>query len=138
VFIAFDGKSGMWAINAAMKIIMSLKNNANKPATMDASGNDDKEEEPDTTTKQTSNRSPTQLQQKDCHLLLTLLWVVANGFSQNVTPKKCIFVHMNHATSAAAQSIAIFEGVMYIALQLTFGGSSNPQPGASSQSSSPI
>jgi hypothetical protein len=33
---------------------------------------------------------------------------------------------MNHAASAAAQSIAVFDGVAYIALRLTFGGSPNP------------
>jgi hypothetical protein len=51
-------------------------------------------------------------------------------------PNKRIFVakydysdayrRMNHAASAAAQSIAIFDGVAYIALRLTFGGSPNP------------
>jgi hypothetical protein len=51
-------------------------------------------------------------------------------------PQKRIFVakydysdayrRMNHAASAAAQSIAVFGGVAYIALRLTFGGSPNP------------
>jgi hypothetical protein len=51
-------------------------------------------------------------------------------------PNKWIFVakynysdayrRMNHAASAATQSIAVFGGVAYIALRLTFGGSPNP------------
>jgi hypothetical protein len=33
---------------------------------------------------------------------------------------------MNDAASAAAQSIAIFDGLTYIMLQLSFGSSPNP------------
>jgi hypothetical protein len=60
-----------------------------QPPTMDVSGDDEEEEEPDAATTQTSNirSQTTQLRKQGLSptVLLTFLWVVVNGFSQNVT-----------------------------------------------------
>jgi hypothetical protein len=71
VFSALGGKANMRAIDAAILIITQIKTDTT------ASGDDD-EEEVD------SDAAPITTMQRDCHLLLTFLWAVANGFSQNV------------------------------------------------------
>jgi hypothetical protein len=69
VFSALEGKASMRAVDAAMQIIAQIKTN------IATTGDDDEEEDdPDAVTTM----------QRDCHLLLTFLWAVANGFGQNI------------------------------------------------------
>jgi hypothetical protein len=73
VFAALEGKASLRAIDAAMLIIAQLKTTE----TDEDEAADDNEEEP-------TDTAATPMQ-KSCHCLLTFLWAVANGFSQNVT-----------------------------------------------------
>ena len=66
--------------------------------------------------------------------LLRIIHFVVALHAQHPTTRICItkydysdaYRHITHAASAADQSIALFGGLAFIAIRLTFGGSPNP------------
>jgi hypothetical protein len=72
VFEVLEGKASLKSEDAAMRILAQIKSKGTNE-----NGSDDEEEETDD--------PPANAMQRSCHPLLSFLWAVANGFSQNVT-----------------------------------------------------
>jgi hypothetical protein len=119
VFSALEGKASMRAINAAMQIIAQIKTNIT--ATGD---NNEEEDDPDAVTTM----------QRDCHLLITVLWAVANGFSQNIpltSPPNTPIFH--------AKSQQLMDGIYRLPSTIAGAGTCMPVPAAGAPpSGSPI